>query len=64
MRTMDYDLPRRLLVGVALPAPPADPRAALAALVRAVEEVVMPAMFGELDWRTTIITPADDLKRG
>lgn len=61
---MDYDLPRRLLVGVALPAPPADPRAAVAALARAVEEVVMPAMFVELDWRTTIITPADDLEHG
>jgi hypothetical protein len=33
-------------------------------LARAVEEVVMPAMFVDFDWRTTVITPDDDLERG
>jgi hypothetical protein len=61
---MDTELPQRLLVAVALERPPADPRAAVDALARAVEEVVVPAMFVDLDWRTTVITPADDLERG
>ena len=59
---MDTDLPQRLLVGVALQGPPTDPRSAV--LARAVEEVVLPALFVEFDWRTTIITPDDDLQRG
>ena len=58
------DSPQRLLVGVALERPPADPRAAVDALARAVEEVVMPAMFVDFDWRTHVITPDDDLERG
>jgi hypothetical protein len=60
---MDTELPQRLLVAVALERPPADPRAAVDALARAVQEVVLPAMFVDLDWRTTVITPADDLER-
>lgn len=61
---MDIALPQRLLVGVAMDTPPADPRTAVDALARAVEKVVVPAIFVDLDWRTTIITPDDDLERG
>ena len=61
---MDTDLPQRLLVGVALDGPLAVPRSAVDELARAVEEVVLPALFVELDWRTTTITPDDDLERG
>lgn len=61
---MDTELPQRLLVGVALERPPTDPRAAVDALARAVEDVVLPAMFVDLDWRTTVVTPADDLEWG
>lgn len=61
---MDTELTQRLFVGVALDAPPADPRPAVDALVRRVEEVLVPAMFVDLDWRTTIVTPDDDLERG
>jgi hypothetical protein len=61
---VEADLPPRLLVGVALRRPPTDPRSAVEALRVAVEEVVLPATFVELDWRTTVVTPADDLERG
>jgi hypothetical protein len=59
---MEREPPLRLLVGLAMRRPPEDPRAAVEALESAVEEVVLPATFVDFDWRTTVITPADDLE--
>ena len=58
-----YEAPyRHLLAGLAFQDP--DPVAMVAALEEVVEQLVVPALFVELDWRTTAITPADDLERG
>jgi hypothetical protein len=56
--------PERLLVGLAMRRPPTEARLAVEALRAAVEEVVLPATFVDLDWRTTVVTPYDDLERG
>lgn len=58
-----YDAPyRHLLAGLGFQDP--DPVAMVSAAEEVVEQLVVPAMFVELDWRTTAITPADDLERG
>ncbi len=58
-----YESPyRHLLAGLAFQEPEAP--AMVSALEDVMERLVVPAVFVELDWRTTCVTPAVDLERG